>query len=381
MSMKKNNSFALKLLLLSLLRRRSRILVALIGVAIGGTVLLGMITLSYDIPRQMSREFRAYGANLVFVASAGKELLESGDLARASRLLPPDKLVGLAPYRYETVRSNLSPYQAVGTSFEEVKKTSPYWRIDGLWPTRPGEILIGGDLAEANHWEPGRQISLDGRNRSQTRYAADFTITGLVRTGGVEDGFIFMDLGDMEKMTEESGQIEAAEVSLTADGQELAAIIERVRAGAPGVEPRLVKRVARSEETVLSKLKTLVYLVTLVVLVLTMICVATTMMTVVMERRREIGLKKALGAENKRIALEFLAEGLALGLLGGGLGCGGGLVFAQIISANVFHRSIAIEFYLIPLTLVVSAAVAIVACLIPVKRAVAVEPALVLRGE
>jgi putative ABC transport system permease protein len=105
------------------------------------------------------------------------------------------------------------------------------------------------------------------------------------------------------------------------------------------------------------------------------------MMTVVMERRREIGLKKAIGAENHRIAREFLGEGLILGVRGGFLGSACGLVFAQIISSEVFHRSISIELYLIPLTVIVSAVVTVIACLIPVRRVVDIEPALVLRGE
>ena len=53
-----------------------------------------------------------------------------------------------------------------------------------------------------------------------------------------------------------------------------------------------------SQDIVLGKLQALVYLVTIVVLLITMISVYTTMMAMVAERKREIGLKKALGAEN-----------------------------------------------------------------------------------
>ena len=63
--MNKNQRFILKTLFSSLIRRRSRIAIALLGVAIGATVLLGMVTLCYDIPRQMGQEFRSYGANLL----------------------------------------------------------------------------------------------------------------------------------------------------------------------------------------------------------------------------------------------------------------------------------------------------------------------------
>jgi putative ABC transport system permease protein len=381
MNMKKNNAFILRILFSSVVRRRSRLLVALTGIAIGAAVLLGMVTLCYDIPRQMSQEFRSYGANMVLVAAGKESSMTSADVERAAALLPADKLVGLTPYRYETVRSNMRPYTAVGTDFGEARKTSPYWRVTGEWPRRDGDVLIGADVAEFTLLSPGRTLTLEGRDKEQSRYEKEVTVTGVVRTGGVEDGFIFMSLPGMEAMTGEPGYVDVAEISIMASGEELKALSSAIRAGQDKVESRLVKRVIQSEETVLKKLETLVYLVTLIVLGLTMICVATTMMTVVMERRREIGLKKAIGAENRSIAREFLGEGLILGILGGFLGSACGLVFAQVISSHVFNRSIAIEFYLIPLTVIVSAAVTVVACLIPVRRAVDVEPALVLRGE
>ena len=381
MIMKKNNAFILKILLSSLARRRSRMAVALTGIAIGATVLLGMVTLCYDIPRQMSREFRSYGANLILVAPGQDSALRLEDIARGAALLPQDRLLGLTPYRYQPVRNNMLPYTAVGANFAQVQKTSPYWRVTGAWPVKKNEILIGADIAEMTKLAPGRTITLDGRNKEQARFEQEMVITGIVKTGGVEDGFIFMDLGDMENMTGEAGWADVAEISITAGGQELEQLAASIRGAQVGIEARLVKKVTQSEQTVLGKLKTLVYLVTVVVLGLTMICVATTMMTVVMERRREIGLKKALGAENRAIASEFLAEGLILGIFGGLIGACGGLIFAQAISASVFDRSIAIEVHLIPVTVLVSALVTILACLIPVRRAVDVEPALVLRGE
>jgi putative ABC transport system permease protein len=163
------------------------------------------------------------------------------------------------------------------------------------------------------------------------------------------------------------------------DGLNLTA--ERVKAANPEIEARIVTRVSTSEERVLSKLNALVYLVTIVVLSLTMICVATTMMTVVLERRREIGLKKALGADNGRVSREFLSEGLLLGIIGGFIGSFTGFFFARAVALSVFGRALSPEFHLIPVTVLVSALVTVAACLLPVMRAVDVEPAVVLKGE
>jgi len=368
----------------SLIRRRSRMAVALIGIAIGATVLLGMITLCYDVPKQMGQEFRSYGANMVFMPAGEEGTLLMDDLKQAIGLLPEGQLVGVAPQRYLPVHSHMVPYTAVGTVFEQVKKTSPYWQVQGEWPNQKNEILIGADIAEMAKLKPGAVIPLGGRNEAQSRFEGTVTVSGILKTGGVEDGFIFIDIYDLhELMNNPDKRIKAdlAEVSLASGQDELNSIMSMIAEQVPSIQPRLVKRVTHSETAVLGKLETLVYLVTLVVLLLTMICVATTMMTVVMERRREIGLKKAIGAENKSIAMEFLAEGLLLGLVGGVVGAVLGLAFAQLISTSVFDRSISIELYLIPVTVAVSVAVTVLACLIPVRRAIDVEPALVLRGE
>jgi putative ABC transport system permease protein len=377
---KGNGAFLIRMLTGSLFRRRSRMLAALFGIAIGATVLLGMITLCYDIPRQLSREFRSYGANMIFLSS-GQEPLSLAEAGRAAALLPKENLLGMTPFRYIPVRSAMVPHTAVGTDFLAVRKTSPSWQVEGRWPERENEVLAGTDIAEFSGLTPGKTLSIDGRNSSQARFQKDITVTGILRTGGAEDGFLFMDLAAMAAMTGEDGLADAVEISLGENEADLQILSAAIHEAVPAVEARLVKRVTQSEAAVLGKLDMLVSLVTLVVLILTMICVATTMMAVVMERRREIGLKMALGAEKRRIAGEFMAEGVLLGAAGSLAGGACGFLFAQIVCNQVFGRSIEIVFSLIPLTVIVSVAVTMAACLIPARQAMDVEPALVLRGE
>jgi putative ABC transport system permease protein len=377
----------LRMLFSSLVRRRSRMAVALLAVAIGATVLLGMAAISYDIPRQMGREFRSYGANMILVPSGGEPLLDLSDAERARELFPPEALVGMTPYRYEMVRINMRGYTAVGTRFDEARNTSPYWNVEGEFPAdrgktgEPDKILIGTDVAEFTKLSPGSTVTVTGRGEGGARFSREMEISGVLRTGGAEDEFIFMPLATLEELTGIFGKAELVEVSVASDEEELNAIAGRIASGLMGVTPRLVKRVTQSETTVLSKLRLLVLLVSLVVLGLSMICVATTMMTVVMERRKEIGLKKAIGADNRDIALEFLGEGLLLGFAGGLLGAFFGYLFAQAVSVNVFGRSVSLNWMLLPMTVLISMTVTTLACLLPVRRATDVDPALVLRGE
>ena len=70
-----------------------------------------------------------------------------------------------------------------------------------------------------------------------------------------------------------------------------------------------------------------------------------------------------------------------LGLLGGLLGTALGFAFAQFVSVNVFESSISFQPLLLPLTVVVSVVVSALSCMLPIKNAIAVDPALVLKGE
>lgn len=366
-----------KMIVHSLLRRRSRMLVALLAVAIGATVLSGLVTIYYDVPRQMGREFRSYGANLILIPAGDSQVVTEREVAQVTGLLPQDQLVGIASYLYGRIKVNEQPILVAGTNFQEVKKVSPYWQIRGEWPrVQTDEVLIGAEIAELLKVEPGQQVTLAaGENERKAK------VTGIIRTGGTEENYIFTDLSMLQQMLNKDGQVSVTQVSVMATEAELTGFTKSAAEKVSSITPRLVKRVTQSEEMVLGKLQALVYLVTIVVLLLTLICVATTMMAVVAERRKEIGLKKALGAENRSIVLEFLGEGLTLGALGGSLGTVLGFFFAQSVSVNVFGRMISFQPLIACMALIVSIIVTGVACLIPVKTATSVEPAIVLRGE
>lgn len=389
--MKKQAMF-LRMITASLLRRRSRMLVALLAIAVGATILSGLVTIYYDVPRQMGEQFRSYGANMIFTSS-NTEKLDKSAIDKAVGEIKSDKVVGMAPYRYESMTVYERPVMAAGTDFEGVQKTSPYWRISGDWPEQNGEALVGEETAQTLDLKAGDKVTLvydleglkatadeaNGGERKQN--SREFTVAGILDTGGNEEKYIFISIDDMNALTGKADVYDMAELSVSATQEQLKSYVNSISEDVDGLSARLVKRVTQSENTVLSKLQALVLLVTVVVLLLTMICVATTMMAVVTERRKEVGLRKALGASNRSIIYEFMGEGLMLGGIGGLLGSICGFIFAQAVSVNVFNSSIQFHWVLIPITIIVSILVTGLSCLLPVRSATDVDPALVLKGE
>ncbi len=369
-----------KMVVSSLARRKARMITALLAIAMGATILSGLGTIYYDIPRQMGKEFRSYGANLIIIPTDSEKRISEEQIKTIKSHIPADKLVGLAPYIYENAKIHQQPYMVAATDIDGARKNAPYWLIHGEWPQKSRDILIGREIADNIGLNIGDTFVLNTPKADGKLTATNFNVTGTVTTGGKEEELLFMSTEDIRSIVGDK-DYDVVEASVEASQAELQKIADEISAADKALTPQLVKRVTASQDVVLEKLQALVWIVSIVVLIIMMICVSTTMMAVITERRKEIGLKKALGASNKSVVTDFLGEGVALGLLGGALGVVFGYFFANRVSVSVFAREVNFLYALVPVTVVTSVVITVVACLIPVRSAVDVEPALVLRGE
>ncbi len=392
-----------KMIFSSIWRRKARMLIALLAIAIGATILSGLVTIYYDIPRQLGREFRSYGANLAILPS-GDNIIALDKLTQIKQTIGEQRIVGMAPYRYHTTKVNEQPYILTGTDLEQAEKNSPFWYIDGRWLTNDdtGKVMIGKAIAQKLDLVVGDTIRVQGvkydkkatassqdasaeqnkaRDLGEENFDEKYQIVGIVTTGGAEEEFIFIPIDSLNNLINGGDFCDMIESSIEADRSELDTIAADLTAADDNLLARPVRRVTQSQDQVLGKLQALVYIVTVIVLIITMISVSTTMMAMVLERRKEIGLKKALGAQNHLIVREFIGESIVLGVLGGSLGVFLGFEFAQQVSLSVFGRAINFQFYLIPVTIFVSAVITALASIWPIRKVLDIHPAIVLKGE
>jgi len=104
------------------------------------------------------------------------------------------------------------------------------------------------------------------------------------------------------------------------------------------------------------------------------------MLMTVRERTHEIGIRKAVGATRRDIALQFLVEATALATLGGAVGAGAGWLLALLV-ASVSPLPARVTPWSVALALALGAVVGVLFGVYPALRAARLEPVRAMRAE
>ena len=104
------------------------------------------------------------------------------------------------------------------------------------------------------------------------------------------------------------------------------------------------------------------------------------MLVSVNERKREIGLRKAVGAKKKDISLQFLAEAAVIGMAGGLTGILTGIAGGDTV-ALVMGRRCVIPWGWAAIAIAISLATSLLSGIVPAMRAAALDPVESLRCE
>ncbi|MBE0529764.1 MAG: ABC transporter permease [Rhodospirillales bacterium] len=371
------------LLFKALLRRGGRAGVAAASIVVGAAVVAALMSLYLDISIKMSEELRAFGANFYVgpAVAGGERGIAEDTYAAVLREIPNDRMVGASPLLYGIVRLDLGPAVMAGVDFRGLRQISPYWQVEGSWvgvAFDERNAMIGRRLAESMELKVGDTVTVINRERTQN---TRLIVKGIVDTGAAEDEQMFVNLSLAQKLLNLPGRVDFAMLSLIAQGPEADAMATRVNAGVPGVEAKPIRKISQSDGQILDKIEGLMALVALTILIITTLCVNATLSAMVAERTPEIGLQKALGAENRAIVSQFLAETALICVAAVAVGLILGFGLAQVLGQAVFNAWVTFRPAVVPLTLIVSLAAALIAAILPVRGAIGVVPARVLKGE
>jgi putative ABC transport system permease protein len=266
----------------------------------------------------------------------------------------------------------------IGADFEALRQLSPAWRVQGAWPAaRAPGCLVGSALARRAGLAPGVAAVVLVAGAPPAR----LTVAGIVSTGEAEDDQLFVPLPLLQEMTRLQGRVSLAALSIDGGAVEVSRAAAAISAALPAAAAHPLRRVAAAQGAILEKLGRMMALLTLVVLALSGLCLVTTLMTIVVEREGEIGLMRSIGAGDGEITKMFVGEVSLLGIVGGLTGLALGVGGARLIGSRLFGAAIEPRLGIAPVALSISLVLCLVSILVPLRRALAVQPATALRGE
>ncbi len=389
----------------SLWIRKSRVAVALLALVAVATLASAQGNLWESSVGQARGELRKYGANLLVLPKDATWLSQLGlqgadrgtgldqvQMAKLSAALEGAPAATIVPSTFAVASAADANVVVQGTDLAGIRSLNPWWQVEGVWPTSvaSGQAIVGSDVAALLGLAPGSILTLRvapsigvptpsservGRERS-----AAFTVAGVISTGTSEDSQVLLDLGAAQRLAGREG-VDLVQLSVVADKAALEKLAREIEAASPGAEARVVGQMVKAEVAVLDKIRLLLAVVALAVALAAAIAVFCTLAAAVLERTPEIGLMRSLGASTRYIAALFAAEAIAMALVGAAAGYPLGVGLAQLVGMNVFGSSVGLSPLALPGAVVAAVAVSLGAAVLPVRRAVSIQPGLAMRND
>jgi putative ABC transport system permease protein len=365
-----HRSMLLRMLVRAAILRRGRAASALFAMVVAASVATAMLNLYVDVQAKLRREFRNYGANIILVGKNGASLPAEA-LSRVDSVLAGHGVA--APFSFIVARtSDGQPIVVAGTDFDRVRQLNKWWSVSN-WPSSSDDAMVG--IRALPIVSPHRQpfkLSFQGKTLTVTP-------AGTVQTGAAEESRVYVSLPEFVKWT--GVQPSTIEVGATGSPEEVATVMRQLGQAISVAEVRPVRQIMEGEARVLGKTRATLLAAAALIILTAALCVLSTLMGWVFDRRRDFAIMKALGASGRLLNGFFAMEAAALGASGALIGFLVGIGIAAWIGRTNFHAAVVPRFSVLPVVLVGSVAVTLLSAILPISLLRRVQPAVILRGE
>ena len=403
-------SEAVKLALQSLWANKLRSVLTLIGVVMGVASVIMVITLTNTANNYMGTKLSGYGADVFTIARDGL-IFGPDDYARFQKR----KKVKMEDY--EAIREGCSDCREVGTSQSRTIKVAHNGKsttdtemrgyTDAMFSLSNTNVALGRALTEGDV-DHGTHVAVVGYDVVDDVISDGDPLGQEVRIDGVP--YIVVGVGERQGKTFGQSQDNWVAVPITAyqhtyGSNESLTVYARANGDSKIMERaedqvRVIMRTRRHDapgapdsfevqtnDTFLDIWKQISQLFVFIVLGLASISlvvggivIMNIMLVSVTERTREIGVRKALGARQKDVLLQFLIESALMALLGGVIGIILGVGVAQIITL-IFDISVDVSIGSVLLGMFMATGTGIFFGVYPASKAAKLDPIVALRSE
>lgn len=363
---------------------RGRLALAVLAVASGATVCAALLNLNLEATDKLTREFRVLGANIVVSATETSDASATIDAGTMQQIedLHLAQVVAAAPYLYLSGAANAGQNSTAvilaGTWFDEAERMDSWWKVDGNWVSErdsQSDCMIGERAASSLGVLPGQSVKVNYAGREAT-----LKVASIVTAGSSEDSQIFIGLPLAQELGLQKSRASLIQVNANGSAAQIEDVIRRLSTALPGLQVRPLRQIADAEGRLLERIRGLLFGTVVLILALSSLGVLASMAGLALERRRDVGMMKALGGSVRRIMRFFLAEAVAIGLAGGICGFLVGMALSEWIGERVFSVSITPRLVVLPATLALMVLVSLAGAL-PLRLLGRVRPSEILRGE
>lgn len=361
-------SMFIHLLRRGLLGRGNRPLIAFIALAVASTMLTAMLGLYYGLENKLNRDFRSYGANVTLAAANGTRL---PTVETAQSLLGPGSVV--VPFAFAIAHSSDGTAMvAVGTDISQVQRLNRWWLVT-KWPADSDEALVGAKA------EPHAGITNGGFDLNFAGKTLRLKETSTVKTGAEEENRVYIPLATFERWTGVEPSL--LEISVPGSRDHVNAAISQLQTAFPGMQVRPVRQLLAAQGAVIKRMRSVMLASTFLITLTVALCVFATLTSSVLERRRDFAVMKAIGSSQRTVNALFAGEALSIAIAAAFTGYVLGSGVAAWISKANFHAAVSPQIGVLPLVILSSMALALLAALMPLAQLQRIEPAGILKGE
>ena len=387
----------LKLSINSILHRKLRSWLTIIGIIIGVASIIALISLSLGLKSTIEEQFEAFGSDRILVASQGfqgpgtsSEGITEKDVETLERI-GEFETISYGSARPGDVEFNNEikfPMIFGGKNSEELLESTTDLQEGRYIDNNDGfSTLIGSNVADGLFED---EIRL--RNKI-TIAGHDFRVVGILEPIGnqQDDNTIYITLDKYREIFEQNGDEVGFISAKIKPGSDILALQKKVE--------RELER-ARDDENfqvvtptqildqinqILGVIQTVLVGIAAISLLVGGIGITNSMYTTVLERTKDIGIMKSIGAKNSSILLIFLLESGLMGLVGGIFGVALGTMISYGISEFStqagFKILFEINFPLILFGLLFAFLVGTISGVLPARQASKLKPVDALRYE
>ena len=383
----------LTLSLKDLLRKPARSLLTVAGVALASATLFSLLSFNKGYDASLKKEMSDSGIHMLVSTEgcpmeAASLALHGGEIPKflpesrlpAIRAVPGVRAVtGMLIFSVQGEGNRMDLFYGVDDEFYKLRKN---WKLKGTWFTDAHSIILGAEAARVEKRDVGDKIYFP-------EIDTEFKVTGILeRTGSEDDGFFFIPLKTAQKVFHKEGKLTGAGVNIADVTTQLDSVkdgIEQI----PDVYVVTAQQMIQQILALVGSSKTLMFAVLSIALVIAVLGVLNTVLMSVMEKLREFGYMRCIGASPGSVFQIVLIETVVLCLAGGLLGVTVGALgstLADTLIRGVLPyapggKMLVFDPRVFALTLSVAVGIGALAGLYPSWRASSVPPMEAIRNE